>query len=345
MILQQVGRKIQSAIRRPNYREKVSFLEGFHSDFSRVVRLYTRQYDRIVVMIEDLDRCDPVKSAELLKAINLLIPDPVICEAKANSVRAEVGPGKLIFVIAIDRAKVAAGLAASHESLGKYVAHSDQSDSERNNIGDVLAYWYEYLEKFVQLPFRLPRGDGCVVEEYIRHLVNTPNANVPPLSNNSDEANGSKRDIIDSDGQLVESIVTEMAPYLGYNPRRLKQFLGLFRLRYHVLGSGLGADLALEDTLRLVGKSVAFELLWPRLVDQLGRDPEIICDLERLAHKEGVVVDGRKTVDARLRSWSKDQRLMQFLRLFDAAGGMASKYIPWAVGITRRLDTGSAEPS
>jgi hypothetical protein len=345
MILQQIGRKIQSATRRPNYREKVSFLEEFHSDFSRVVRLYTRQHDRIVVMIEDLDRCDPVKSAELLKAINLLIPDPVIGEAEVNAARADVRPGKLIFVIAIDRAKVAAGLAAVHESLGKYVIHAESSDSEGNNTGDVLAYWYEYLEKFVQLPFRLPRGGSCVVEEYVKYLVNTPNDDVPPLSNNNDEADGSKRDIIDSDGQLVESIVTEMAPHLGYNPRRIKQFLGLFRLRYHVLGSGLGADLALEDTLRLVGKSVAFELLWPRLIDQLGRDPKIICDLEQLAHNEGGAVDGKKTVDARLQSWSKDKRLMKFLGEFGATCGMAQRYIPWAVGITGKLDTGSAEPS
>ena len=311
----------------------MSFVEEFHQDFSRFLRVYTVQFSRVIVMIEDLDRCDPSKAADLLKAINLLIPDVTVTEPTEGS--------KLIFVIAIDRAKVAAGLASAHESLAKYVTHRDLTDLSGVNVGDVLAHWYEYLEKFVQLPFRLPRADKAGVKEYIRDLVNAPVVDGSSTLAASEKALERGATKVDHDWALEESIVSEMAPYLGYNPRRIKQFLGLFRLRHHVLAQELSDDSAVKETLRLVGRSVAFELLWPRLVDALYRDPTIVRDLEAVSH-------GTRTADndTRLQCWVNDARLLEFLRTFDSKDGtvgIAAKYIPWVVGIARTRDSGAGE--
>jgi hypothetical protein len=62
-----------------------------------------------------------------------------------------------------------------------------------------------------------------------------------------------------------------IAPTFEMNPRRLKQWLNLFRLRYFVasntgqLGRGQSAGWSLPQ----LGKVVAIELRWPMLIDHL----------------------------------------------------------------------------
>ena len=151
-------------------------------------------------MIEDLDRCDPIKAAELLKAINLLIPDASSADPLSNSRLDSKEVDKLIFIIAIDRAKVAAGLAATNKKLARYISDPNMPASQIPSTSETLAYWYEYLEKFVQLPFRLPRVDDGGVRNYVRYLVNASSV----ITDSSDKArvheNEETEDVTDADG-------------------------------------------------------------------------------------------------------------------------------------------------
>ncbi len=118
----------------------MSFVEDFHEDFSEFLRVYARKFGRIFVMIEDLDRCDPIKAAELLKAINLLIPDASSADQVDNSRLDSKEVDKLVFIIAIDRAKVAAGLAAMNRKLARYISDppnlpASQIPSNERDIG------------------------------------------------------------------------------------------------------------------------------------------------------------------------------------------------------------------
>ncbi len=73
-----------------------------------------------------------------------------------------------------------------------------------------------------------------------------------------------------------------VAPALGNNPRRLKQFLNLFRLRHYIAqrtGQLRAAEQGLGLTLPQLGKIVAVELRWPQLLDKLLRNPTEIVSL------------------------------------------------------------------
>ncbi|WP_243683838.1 P-loop NTPase fold protein [Methanosarcina barkeri] len=117
----------------PNYTEHISFIERFHSDFSKIIKSYAGN-SRVYVFIDDLDRCEIPKAAELMQALNLMISD------EAN----------IYFSIGMDRKVISAGLAAKNEQIFKYL----KMDGPNHGYG--LEYGYNFIEKFIQLPFKVP---------------------------------------------------------------------------------------------------------------------------------------------------------------------------------------------
>src|SRR5262249_45978046 len=80
----------------------------------------------------------------LIKAVNLLIADDP----------------RLVFILGMDRDKVAAGLAVKYEKMLPYLPWGDgsASESERKRRSG-LEFGDAFLQKFIQLPFRVPDPD------------------------------------------------------------------------------------------------------------------------------------------------------------------------------------------
>lgn len=70
---------IRKYLESPDYNKEVAFVDQFHQDFKKIVDAYTQKNQKVYVFIDDLDRCEVPKSAELMQAINLMISnDPRI---------------------------------------------------------------------------------------------------------------------------------------------------------------------------------------------------------------------------------------------------------------------------
>jgi len=123
---------VANYLRGPDYAQRVAFVEQFHDDFKRMLDMYARNVDKIFVFIDDVDRCEVPKAAELMQAFNLLIGDDK----------------RLVFIIGMDREKVAAGIAAKYKELSPFLYGGDSSSR--------VDYGFSYLEKFIQLPFQIP---------------------------------------------------------------------------------------------------------------------------------------------------------------------------------------------
>jgi len=104
-----------------------------------------------------------------------------------------------------------------------------------------------------------------------------------------------------------------VAPALDYNPRRYKQFMNLFRLRVSIANdTGLFER---RDTRKnpwtpeKLGKFVAITLAWPRLIDSLNEDPNLLTVLQ-------VVALGREPENPNtlLNYWAKRRSLLDLLR-------------------------------
>jgi hypothetical protein len=180
---------ITTAFSSENYADKVAAIERFHEHFCDLVTVYGRQRPdagrqrRIVVFIDDLDRCEVPKAAELLQSLQLLMSpqDPAInvpvgsadCSCPScDHEDSETGFLQLVFVLGIDRRTVAAGIAAKNETLWPYLLASPSStDAEKNGLMlKALEFGFTHLEKFIDVTLRLPRADSKSMTRYLDTL-------------------------------------------------------------------------------------------------------------------------------------------------------------------------------
>jgi hypothetical protein len=289
-----IEQRLQKLVAEPRYKGRVAFIEEFHEDFPRILDSYTRPDERVFVFIDDLDRCDVPKGAELMQAINLLIDDNA----------------KVIFVIGMDREKVAAGIAAKYSAVLPYFVKSDQEPSLHTQVYDnPIDFGHSFVEKFVQLQVYVPRPKdlSCwslnVVAKDTRPSVS---GGAMPFRVTSSESAAS-----DSSGQadtpvefaprkrfelclgpeseLTGRLINMVAGVFGSNPRRVKHFLNVYRL-YALLAYELGL-LDCGMTPEQIAKFVAIILRWPEAVGRLQANPSFLATLCRIAAKEEYAED------------------------------------------------------
>jgi hypothetical protein len=101
------------------------------------------------------------------------------------------------------------------------------------------------------------------------------------------------------DSITVRNIVLMVATALDYNPRRIKQFVNLFRLKAHIayetglFRTRVGGH-ASRLTLEQLGKFVAIGLRWPRLLAELDEERTLLREMQKLATVEGHTSDSLK---------------------------------------------------
>jgi len=306
---------LQKHLKAPRYEGSVSFVERFHHDFPKVVDAYAGKR-RVYVFVDDLDRCQVPRAAELMQAINLMISDDP----------------RLVFVIGMDWEKVAAGIAVKNTDLVKYLKRSvapkktDATLESGPGFKDedrALEFGRDFLEKFIQLRFALPRP----AEEDIKRLLQTlsrPQASprsmgfrrralrvLASLQSTLARVRGPRvrapekeaqhqatvvapsarpKELIefrvDGDSETIRDVTLALAPAFRNNPRRVKRFLGLFRLRTFIAketGLLASAEGSGAITLEQLGKFTALELLWPLLLQEAEQDGGLLARLEEQA--------------------------------------------------------------
>jgi hypothetical protein len=314
---------LKKYLQTPSYDSQISFIEQFHDDFGKIVETFAGK-NKVYVFIDDLDRSEVPKAADLMQAINLLISDSP----------------RVFFIVGMDRDKVAAGLAVKYEKILPYLSavsrdrkeaiNGDQSPSQKNNDLDAvngLEFGYSFIEKFIQIPFRIPQpaeiglaklldaispmlGDATVpLTTTSSTNGETPPPSAPPstgptetgipasataapqkvsapvVTTEQEERRELIRIAVTNDSMTVRQIVEMVAPTLGYNPRRIKQFINMFRLKA-LIATETGLFEAPTNahshkglTLPQLGKFVAMGLMWPRLLTDLDKDDSLLREL------------------------------------------------------------------
>ena len=148
-----------AAIRRERtkiYIEQIQFLEQFQSKFKGLVQEHVYP-NRLVVFVDDLDRCLPEKAIEVLEAIKLFL-DAENC----------------IFVLGLDQEVIARGIEMKYKELG---ARQDGDGQGHFTIEGV-----RYLEKIIQLPFIIPPVEPSDMGDFVHGLSDPwPNEECPKV--------------------------------------------------------------------------------------------------------------------------------------------------------------------
>jgi hypothetical protein len=342
--------ELKRFVRSPDYQGRISFIEQFHRDFGKMVEAYAGGR-KVYVFIDDLDRCQVPRAADLMQALNLMI--------------AEEQP--LVFIIGMDREKIAASLAVKFKEVIPYLggASSLAEDRPANAAAAAgLEYGSEFLEKFVQVSIRVPQPRESDITRLLEGLstggaastavtmegaaagaASGPSAlrvevtgspaavaisRVPASdgAGNTDggrahadpEARRAMRRNVAVDSPRLHDIVRLVAPALDYNPRRVKQFINACRLQaYIAIETGLIAEeetgAPSDLTFEKLGKFVAITLRWPLLATHLEDEPDLLQRLEAVAL-------GTSSSVPRISHWTSRPRLMELMRagLLDGQG-------------------------
>lgn len=186
---------------------------------------------RILIVIDDLDRCEPSKTVEVLQAVNLLLGFPTF-----------------IVCLGIDARIVTGAVEKHYEGL----------------LGAAGASGYEYLEKIIQIPFRIPEPGPEDVVKFISEQLGrptrpAPGARAPAAETGTDRAerpDGRVQSVpVPPADAVLEAVAPtsaglkrlttqplvdftydefaafeRFAPYLRPNPRHLKRLVNVYRL-------------------------------------------------------------------------------------------------------------------
>lgn len=114
----------------------------FREDFEKLIEATGK--DQIIILIDDLDRCLPRHIIDNLEAIKLFLNVP-----------------KTAFIIAADEIIVSGAIRNEYNTL----VEDGKDGQEKRDIGNA------YMEKFIQLPYRLPKLSNKEVETYVSLLL------------------------------------------------------------------------------------------------------------------------------------------------------------------------------
>ncbi len=130
---------------RKDFRDKIGFMADIKAEIGRIGNMLNAGKEgrpvRFVIFIDDLDRCPPAKAVEVLEAIMLLLAD-------------DDGIPFIIF-LGIDARVI---VKAIEDRYGKVLVEAGITG-------------YEYLDKIVQIPFRIPPANEEALKNYVESLL------------------------------------------------------------------------------------------------------------------------------------------------------------------------------
>lgn len=201
-------------------KDKTNAVAEFRKDFIEL--LDATKFKRLVVIIDDLDRCTPERIIENLEAVKLFLNVP-----------------KTAFIIGADPRIV------KHAIEHKYKKNSQIEDDNSRIIDD-------YLEKLIQLPYSLPKLSEPEVETYISMLICkreldetnfkiahsefqkfriTDRYSAFGLTNFEKILQKVDFDKVKANVITIPSLVPLITQSLYGNPRQIKRFLNTYTLR------------------------------------------------------------------------------------------------------------------
>ncbi|WP_189081158.1 P-loop NTPase fold protein [Mangrovihabitans endophyticus] len=140
------GAGLADPIRDPLYRARAGYLYLAQHDVANVLQDLGTAGVELVVFVDDLDRCNPTTTAEVLEAINLFL------SGQLPSTR---------FVLGLDPNVVAAQLDSTYAGLAARHAISSEDPSPG----------WTFLRKLVQLPVVLPRLSDATLDRLMSDLL------------------------------------------------------------------------------------------------------------------------------------------------------------------------------
>ncbi|MDM8161343.1 P-loop NTPase fold protein [Labilibaculum sp. K2S] len=263
---------IKQFIKTPEKEKEISSIREFRNDFEELVE--NSKINKLVILVDDLDRCTPDRIVDNLEAIKLFL------NVKNTA-----------FVIGADPRIV------RHAIEYRYNNQSFNSPDENKNDRIVN----DYLEKLIQIPYNLPKLSDSEVETYITLLFcerdldsnafqKVINAfKLFKIKDRYSVFDYSNIQIVLDESELQQlsksvSLISKLSPIITEslygNPRQIKRFLNTFMLRKKLAKVANIDDFKDDILAKLMVLEYAelklFEQLYKWQISQKGKPKELI---------------------------------------------------------------------
>src|SRR5574344_1105046 len=307
------------------------FIEEFRSMFENLV--LDANYKAVVVYIDDLDRCEPKRIIDCLEAVKLF-----------------VNVKKTAFVIGAD------------ERIIEYAIKLHYPIEQKKE--EISSPFSDYLEKLIQLPYKIPRLSDNEQETYITLLLCREFLNDISFNSlhekyinfrNSDKH--SKYNIDDIKQALPEinlssveymlPVVPLMKKFLNGNPRQLKRFMNTLDVRLQLADVAGFSDIRPDVLVKLM--VLEYNILYASRFEDIykrQREGKGYVDFSQL--KEQAQVE-KKFEDSQwgsswdsdyLRTWATSEPMLDNVNLQNYFGGARDalkKEVPLASVVTNKV--------
>jgi Cdc6-like AAA superfamily ATPase len=240
-----MGTWVTKLIQERDYGKQIGYMEEIRLDLEFLERRLQRDKGRILIIIDDLDRCEPEKAVEMLQAVKLLL--------NFNS---------FIVMMGIDSRIITGAVEKHYQGL----------------LSSTGASGYEYLDKIVQIPFRIPEPTSDEIRSFIvkqmqvlpgespdspastaattvsTNTGTAPSGDAPttpaPASGSSGYGAAPTAPAQQAQPQTItidfvreeRDAFQEIAEYLRPNPRHIKRIMNVYRLVRELAKSKEAAD-------------------------------------------------------------------------------------------------------
>ena len=253
--LNRIAKLVEQRITGRDYEQYLGIIDAIRKDFQTLTTLMKDMrgqtqpaidgqlpIDRIVLYIDDLDRCPSEQVVAVLEAIHLLL-----------------GFELFVVVVGVDVRWAAKSLAERyprHLAAGRYEGEDKVGDGSAGvPIDDDGATALDYLEKIFQIPFWLPPMDEqasrnmiadllprgreredieSVIDDPVPTKVGTTNVAAPPSSPPQPAIVGPAVSRTKAEALVIEpaerAFILSLAGAVGKSPRRLKRFVNTYRI-------------------------------------------------------------------------------------------------------------------
>lgn len=279
--------------------DKFDVVRKFRDDFEEL--LEKSKIDKLVIIIDDLDRCLPDRIIDNLEAIKLFL------NVKNTA-----------FVIGADPRIV------RHAIEYRYKDKIIDTSSENSNDRIVN----DYLEKLIQIPYNLPKLSDSEVETYITLLFSENDLDSVEDFNKVLDAFKSFREkerysvfdfskVKDAVGDIEKtekleqnvSLIAKLSPIISEslygNPRQIKRFLNTFMLRKKLATIAHIKDFRDDILAKLMVLEYAepelFEVLYSWQISNQG----IAISLDKLEEACTLKGDAKPTIPEEFKAWNK----------------------------------------
>lgn len=240
----------------PSEESLVNNIRKFRDEFEKALK--DSDVENIIVLIDDLDRCQPDRIIETLEAIKLFL-----------------SVSKTVFVIAADENVIQYAIKKKYPSLDGFTVKLEK----------------EYIEKIVQLPIYIPELSAKDIENYLMLLVAQDYCSGENFKKLIEELRAAeirisediidfaklnelvkdyippeKKDSFSETAQIIEGVKSIVSGNLKGNPRQAKRFLNTFTTKSKLAELYYGKK---EIDLTVLAKLLVLQKLNPDLFIEL----------------------------------------------------------------------------